>query len=497
MSSQDNKQDTKNNEKVSTKGLTVKKLDDMPEWYTQVTLKSELADFSAVKGCAVIRPLGYALWQGIQDYFNARLKLLGIQNAYFPMFIPESFFSREASHVEGFAPEVAWVERKNDNEERLAIRPTSETVMYDSYSRWIRSHRDLPLLINQWCNIVRWEVQDVKLFLRSREFLWQEGHCVFASEKECDEHALEMINEYARLSEELLAVPVLKGLKSKKETFAGAKYTYTIEAFMPDGKALQCGTSHNLGQGFAKAFNIKYRGEDEKEHYPWQSSWGFSTRLLGGLIMTHGDDKGLVLPPRIAPTKAVIIPILLSKKPELSKQVVEAAEKLKAELQDAGISVLLDARQEYSPGFKYNEWELKGVPLRIEIGPRDLEQSACMIAKRNTGEKISLPLADVTKKIPILLEEMHKEMFDAAFAKVEAAKVSAKSYDELKSYLDQRRLVLAHHCGKESCEETIKADTQGGTSRCRLHNEDAPDKKTVCVCCGEPAAYKIFFSRNY
>lgn len=488
---------TNNNKNVSTKGLTVKKADDMPEWYTQVTLKSELADFSAVKGCAVIRPLGYALWQGIQDYFNARLKRLGVQNAYFPMFIPEPFFSREADHVEGFAPEVAWVERKSDTEERLAIRPTSETVMYDSYSRWIRSHRDLPLLINQWCNIVRWEVQDVKLFLRSREFLWQEGHCVFASEQECDDHAFEMINEYARLSEELLAVPVLKGLKSRKETFAGAKYTYTIESFMPDGKALQCGTTHNLGQGFAKAFNIQYRGEDEKEHYPWQSSWGFSTRLLGSLIMTHGDDKGLVLPPRIAPTKAVIVPILLSKKPELSEQVLAAAKKLQADFQKADISVHLDDRNEYSPGFKYNEWELKGVPLRIELGPRDLENNSCMVVKRNTGEKISVPLTEVTKKVPVLLEDMHKELFDAALAKLESSKVLANNYDELKKLLDERKLILAHHCGREECEDTIKADTQGGTTRCRLHGQDAPDKDAVCVCCKEPAKYKIFFSRNY
>ena len=484
-------------EKINTKGLTVKKVEDMPEWYTQVILKSELADYSAVRGCAVIRPLGYALWQGIMDYFNARLKRIGVRNAYFPLFIPESFFARESDHVEGFAPEVAWVERKEDSEERLAIRPTSETVMYDSYAKWIRSHRDLPLLINQWCNIVRWEVKDVKLFLRSREFLWQEGHCVFATEDECDDHALQMIKEYQRLSEELLAVPVTVGLKSLRETFAGAKHTYTIEAFMPDGKALQCGTSHNLGQGFAKAFGISYRGEDEQEHTPWQSSWGFSTRLLGALIMMHGDDKGLVLPPRLAPTKAVIIPIIKSSDKEGSERVLAAASTLKDALRDKGIDVELDDRNEYSPGFKYNEWELRGVPVRIELGPRDLAQESCMLVKRTDGEKESVRLADVPGRLPELLEAMHHELFDKAKKDVESRKVTTTDYDALKQLIDARKIVVAHHCGEAECEEHIKADTQGGTARCRPMGEDAPEKGAVCVRCGKPAKYKILFSRNY
>lgn len=483
--------------KLNTKGLTVKKNEDMPEWYSQVVLKSELADYSTVKGCAVMRPLGYALWQGIMDYFNARLKGLGVKNAYFPMFIPESFFSKEADHVEGFAPEVAWVEKKEDSEERLAIRPTSETVMYDSYSKWIRSHRDLPLLINQWCNIVRWEVQDVKLFLRSREFLWQEGHCVFATEDEVKDHALEMIKEYKKLSEELLAVPAMIGLKSEKETFAGAEYTYTIESMMPDGKALQCGTSHNLGQGFAKAFDITFRGEDEKEHFPWQSSWGFSTRLLGGLIMTHSDDKGLVLPPKMAPNKVVIVPIVLSKKPEISEKVLKAANNLYDELTGIGFDVILDDREEYSPGFKYNEWELKGIPLRIEIGPRDVEKESCMVASRHTGNKESYKLSEVVELVPSLLETMQKELLENAYKNLEELKTTASSYDELLDVLNKRKLVLAHHCGKTDCEEAIKADSQGGTTRCRELDNDQPDKDAVCVRCQEKAAYKIYFSRNY
>ncbi len=484
-------------DKINTKGLTVKKSEDMPEWYGQVVLKSELADYSAVRGCAVIRPLGYALWQGIMDYFNARLKKLGVKNAYFPMFIPESFFQREASHVEGFAPEVAWIEKKGDEVERLAIRPTSETIMYDSYSKWIRSYRDLPLLINQWCNIVRWEVKDVKMFLRSREFLWQEGHCVFETEKECDEHALEIINEYKKLSEELLAVPAYIGLKSDKERFAGAKYTYTIEQFMPDGKALQSGTSHNLGQGFAEAFNIKFRGRDEKEHHPWQSSWGFSTRLLGALIMTHSDDKGLVLPPRVAPTKVVIVPITKKSNPGSSIKVLEVADKLLNDLRSADIETIFDDREEYSPGFKYNEWELKGVPIRIEIGPKDIEKDSCMLALRHTGEKKSFNLDEVIDEIPKILESMQKELLERARRTVEENMTTADDYDSLKRLLDERRIILAHHCGEEECEDNIKADTQGGTTRCRPLGRDAPEEGAVCVRCGKPAKYRIYFARNY
>ncbi len=483
--------------KLNTKGLTVKKNDNMPEWYSQVVVKSELADYSAVRGCAVIRPLGYSIWQAIMDYFNDRLKKLGVKNAYFPMFIPESFFKREAEHVEGFAPEVAWIERKSDNEERLAIRPTSETIMYDSYAKWIRSYRDLPLLINQWCNIVRWEVKDVKIFLRSREFLWQEGHCVFETEKECEDHALQIIKEYKKLSEELLAVPAFIGLKSKKETFAGALYTYTIEQFMPDGKALQSGTSHNLGQGFAKAFNIKFRGRDEKEHYPWQSSWGFSTRLLGALIMTHGDDKGLVLPPRVAPLKVVIVPIISKKKPDLSEKVLSTGKSLSEELSANGFDNVFDDRDEYSPGFKFNEWELKGVPIRIEIGPRDVESDSCVVVLRHSGEKFSVPLNEVVSRIPELLDKMQYELLENARERVNKMIFSTDDYDELKKLLDDRKVVLAHHCGEEECEDYIKADTLGGTTRCSPLDDGKPDEGAVCVRCGKPAKYKIYFARNY
>lgn len=478
-------------------GITAKKEEDMPEWYTQVVLKSELADYSAIKGCAVIRPLGYSIWQGIMNFFNKQIAALGVENAYFPMFIPESFFQKEADHVEGFAPEVAWIERKSDNEEKLALRPTSETIMYDSYAKWITSHRDLPLRINQWANVVRWEVSDVKLFLRSREFLWQEGHCVYETESQCDEEVFAIINEYKKLSEELLAVPAIIGLKTEHEKFPGAKYTFTIESFMPDGKALQNGTSHNLGQGFGKSFNIKFKGRDEKEHYPWQSSWGFSTRLIGAMIMTHSDNKGLVLPPRIAPTKTVIVPILNKNKPELSKKVLDRATELKNELIKNGIATKLDDRMEYSPGYKFNEWELKGVPLRIELGPRDLESDSCIIAKRNTGEKITIKLNEATNKVLAALENIQQELFTTAKTRQEKQLITLDNYEKMRETVDNKQMILAHHCGGPDCEDEIKAETGGITTRCRPYGEDKADNNAVCIKCGKPAAYKVIFSRNY
>ncbi|MDD3174933.1 MAG: proline--tRNA ligase [Candidatus Nanoarchaeia archaeon] len=472
-------------------GITVKKEENMPEWYSQVVVKSELADYSVVRGCAVIRPLGYSLWQSIVDYFNQRLNKLNVQNAYFPLFIPESFFHREAQHVEGFAPEVAWISTKSDNEERLAIRPTSETIMYDSYSKWIRSHRDLPLRINQWANIVRWEISDVKIFLRSREFLWQEGHCVYSTEKECEKETKMMLKEYAKMSEELLAIPAITGIKSKKETFPGAIRTYTFESFMPDGKALQSGTSHNLGQGFAKAFNISFHGEDGEEHTPWQSSWGFSTRLLGALVMVHGDDKGLVLPPKMAPIKAVIVPIAQDKSPEVMKKAKEIHKKLKK------FNAHLDDRADKSPGFKFNEWELKGVPLRIELGPKDLEKQSCVVVSRFNGQKEIVPLNDLVAFVDKKLKQIQKEMLEKARKKVEERKTKATTYDELKNAIEEKKLVLAHHCGNKECEEQIKTDTGGATTRCRPTGEDKPEPNSKCVCCGEKAKYKIYFAKNY
>ena len=391
--------------KQEQKGITIKKEENMSEWYEQVCLKSELVEFSTVKGCMVIRPRGYSIWEKIKEHFEETInKPLGVKNAYFPLFVPESFFHKEAEHAKGFSPEVAWIDKELTGEgERLAIRPTSETIMYDSYSRWIRSYRDLPLKINQWCNVVRWETKATRLFLRSREFLWQEGHNVYETEKECEEETIEIIKRYAALCENLLAMPVLVGKKSEKEKFAGAKHTYTIEAFMPDGKALQCGTSHNLGTGFGKSFGISYLGKDEKKHTPFQNSWGLSTRLIGGLVMTHSDDAGLVLPPKVTENKIAIIPLLFKNKKE---KVLEEANKLKKELKK--FNPILDDSEDYSPGYKFSEHELKGTPIRIEIGPRDLEKDEVIVVRRDTKEKQSIKIKNLKKEIPRILDLMQK-----------------------------------------------------------------------------------------
>lgn len=478
-------------EKRDEKGLTVSKDGDMPEWYSQVVLKSELADYSSVRGCLVIRPYGYRIWELIQQAFDRQIQALGVRNAYFPLFIPESFFKREAEHAEGFAPEVAWLAVKDEGEERLAIRPTSETIMYDSYSRWIRSWRDLPVLINQWCNVVRWEVKDVKPFLRSREFLWQEGHCVYETEKERNEATLVYLEEYRKLIEEELAVPVLRGEKTAGERFAGADRTFSVEGFMPDGKALQCGTSHDLSQGFAKAFNISFLGKDEKKHIPYQNSWGFSTRLIGAMVMQHGDDKGLVLPPRVAPVQAVIVPILFA---DTKKEVLKKAAELKKSLD--GLRVELDDRDEYSPGWKFNEWELRGVPLRIELGPKDLEKGSVMMVRRDTGEKVSVPLKDVRKKAGELLTEIQDSLLEKARVRIKESTVKAASWDEFVKAIEQRKLILAPFCCEEWCEEEIKEKMPGATTRnIPLGSKKLQGKK--CINCGKPALYDVYFSKAY
>ncbi|MBR9700136.1 proline--tRNA ligase [Candidatus Woesearchaeota archaeon] len=473
------------------KGITVKKEQDMPEWYGQAVFKGQLADYSPVRGTMIIRPYGYAIWQNIMDYFNGRLKELKVDNAYFPLFIPEKFFKKEAEHAKGFAPEVAWVENKDEGAtERLAIRPTSETIMYDAYSRWIRSHRDLPLRINQWCNIVRWEVKDVKLFLRSREFLWQEGHCVYETEEECDKETMMYLDEYTKMIQDVLAIPLITGKKSDKEKFAGSKYTTTIEAFMPDGKFLQCGTSHNLGQGFAKAFGISYIGKDEKKHIPWQNSWGFTTRLVGALVMQHGDDKGLVLPPKIAPIQAVIVPILFEKTKEAT---LKETEKIKKAL--AGYRVHVDDRDEYSAGWKYHEWEMKGIPLRIEIGPKDIEKKQVVIVRRDTGQKEFVKADKVKETVKLLLEEIQNHLFDKAHEFMKRQIVETDNWDMLMKAIDARKIVFAPFCGKKDCEDLIKDKTKGANSRCFPFDQKNVDKN--CVHCGKKASQYAYFGKNY
>jgi prolyl-tRNA synthetase len=479
--------------KESSEGLTSKKSENISEWFEQVCLKAELADFSKVKGTMVIRPRGYNIWQSIQDYFNKNIiDKTGAENAYFPLFIPESFFHKEAEHAKGFSPEVAWIDKELTGEgERIAIRPTSETIMYDSYSNWIRSYNDLPLRINQWCNIVRWETEATKLLLRSREFLWQEGHCVYETEEECEKETLMYIKLYQKLCRDLLALPVVVGKKSEKEKFAGAKNTYTIEAFMPDSKALQCGTSHNLGQGFAKAFEISYVGKDEKKHLPWQNSWGLSTRLIGGTVMTHSDDAGLVLPPRVCKNKAVIIPLLFKGK---EKPVLKVAEDLKKEL--SSFNPILDDRADTKPGYKYNEWEMKGIPLRIEIGPRDLENKSVMVVKRNTKEKLTVKLKDLKKEIPKVLEQMHEELYDKAKEFLDSSIQKVETWDEFKSSIKENKIVGCSWCGETSCEEKIKDELGGVSTRCIPLDSKAPKNKK-CPHCGKDAKVEMYFSRSY
>ncbi len=466
-------------------GITVKKDKDFSEWYVQCVLKSGLADYSPVKGCMIIKPHGYALWENIQKYFNEILKKLKVRNCYFPLFVPESFFKKEVEHSKGFKPEVAWI-HDEETGERLAIRPTSETVMYDAFSRWIRSYRDLPLRINQWCNVVRWETKATRLFLRTREFLWQEGHCAYATEKECEKETLNILMEYKKLCEELLAIPVLAGRKSEKEKFAGALYTLAIETLMSDGRALQMGTSHNLGQNFAKAFDITFLDENSKRVLPWQNSWGISTRLIGAVVMMHGDDKGLVIPPRLASIKGVVVPIGAEK----DRDVVKEAERIKNILD----GVILDDR-EFTPGYKFNDWELKGVPVRIEIGPKDVKNKQVVLARRDTGKKENVKLDNLKKRFNELLEEIQNNLLEKAKRFLQSNIKKAKSFDELENLTKEGKLALASFCGKIDCEDKIKDKLNGVKTIC-IPLEDK-DIKGNCVHCGEKAKCNIYFAKSY
>lgn len=472
-------------------GIKTKKEVDMSKWYEEVCLKSELVEFANVKGFMVIRPQGYAIWEKIKEEFERVInKPLGVKNAYFPILIPESFFKKESEHAQGFTPEVAWIDKElTKDSERLAIRPTSETIIYNSYSRWIRSYKDLPLKINQWCNIVRWETKATRLFLRTREFLWQEGHNVYETEKECEKETIEIIKKYKKISEELLGIPVLVGKKSEKEKFAGAVHTYTIEAFMPDGKALQCGTSHNLGQGFAKAFEINFLGRDEKKHFPFQNSWGLSTRLIGGLVMTHSDNSGLILPPKVAENKVVIIPLIFKgKEKEVLKKSDEIFKKLKK------FKPILDNSEDYSPGYKFSEYELKGIPLRIEIGPRDLEKGVVTLVRRDTKEKSESKVKDLSKDVSKVLDEIQKDLFLKAKKRMEDSTIEVKSKEEFEKAVKNKKLIKMNWCGETACEEKIKEKT-GATTRCVLLEKEKANGN--CPFCDKKALEVMYFSKSY
>jgi prolyl-tRNA synthetase len=480
---------------MSDTGVTVKKSQDFSEWYVQVVLKAELADYAPVKGCMIIRPDAYAVWEKIQEVVNQKIKATGHSNVYFPMFIPESFLKKEAEHFAGFTPEVAWITQGGDTplEEKLAVRPTSETIMYAMFSKWIRSWRDLPLKINQWCNIVRWETKATKLFLRTREFLWQEGHTAHATAEEAEAEVMYALGEYKDIMENYLAIPVVVGTKSDSEKFAGALYTTALESIMPDGKALQMGTSHNLGQHFAKVFDVKYIGEDKQDHYVWQTSWGITTRLIGAMIMVHGDDKGLVMPPKVAPTKVVIVPIPFKglEAEAIAAKTKEIADTLKAH----GVSVILDDRNEYTPGWKFHQWELKGIPIRIELGPRDLKANQVVMVRRDTGQKTPVIEADIPTTVDKLLVEIQNNLFAKAKAILQEKTTPVQNYDEFKKVLEEKGgFIKAAWCGSPDCETKIKDET-GATIRIRPFQIEEPTSN--CIICEMKAKETAYFARSY
>ncbi|MCI8268758.1 MAG: proline--tRNA ligase [Lachnospiraceae bacterium] len=462
--------------------------EDFAQWYTDVVKKAELCDYASVKGCMVIKPAGYALWENIQKELDKRFKEAGVENVYMPMFIPEGLLQKEKDHVEGFAPEVAWVTHGGLEalQERMCVRPTSETLFCDFYARDIHSYRDLPKVYNQWCSVVRWE-KTTRPFLRSREFLWQEGHTAHATAEEAQERTEQMLNVYADFCEEVLAIPVIRGQKTDKEKFAGAEATYTIEALMHDGKALQSGTSHNFGDGFAKAFEIQYAAKDNSLQYVHQTSWGMSTRIIGAIIMVHGDDSGLVLPPRIAPTQVMIVPIQQKKEGVLEKAfaVKEALSHFRVKVDDS----------DKSPGWKFSESEMRGIPVRVEIGPKDIAQNQAVLVRRDTHEKLVVSLDEIAEQVKALLEQMQKEMLERARAHRDAHTYEATDFEAFTKTVEEKPgFVKAMWCGSRECEDKIKEVT-GATSRCMpFAQEQLSDK---CVCCGKPAVKMVYWGKAY
>ena len=463
---------------------------DFAQWYTDIVKKAELTDYSAVKGCMVIKPAGYAIWENIQSALDKRFKATGVQNCYMPMFIPEGLLEKEKDHVEGFAPEVAWVTQGGLEplQERLCVRPTSETLFCDYYAKNVHSYRDLPQLLNQWCSVVRWE-KTTRPFLRSREFLWQEGHTVHATAEEAEDRTIMMLNVYAALCEEELAIPVIKGQKTDKEKFAGAEATYTIESLMHDGKALQSGTSHYFGDGFARAFSMQFTDRDNQLKYMYQTSWGMTTRMIGAIIMVHGDDSGLKLPPHIAPVQVMVIPIQMNK-----EGVLEKAGEIRDRLMKAGIRVKLDDTDK-RPGFKFADCEMRGIPLRVEIGPKDMEANQCVLVRRDTAEKIVCSLDTLESKTAELLETIQKDMYAHALAHRNAHTYEAHNLDEFKDLVQHKPgFVKAMWCGCRECEEKIKEIT-GATSRCiPFEQEKLAD---TCVACGKPATKMVYWGIAY
>ncbi|HYB93493.1 MAG TPA: proline--tRNA ligase [Vicinamibacterales bacterium] len=467
---------------------------DFSKWYLDVVRKAELADYSPVKGCMVIRPYGYAMWEHLQRELDTRIKATGHVNAYFPLFIPESLLLKEKDHVEGFAPQVAWVTKGGDEDlaEKLIVRPTSETIIGVMYQKWIQSWRDLPVLINQWANVVRWE-KVMRPFLRTTEFLWQEGHTAHETAEEAQEETLKILALYKDVCENVLAVPVIDGRKSESEKFAGASRTYSIEALMGDGRALQAGTSHNLGQNFAKAFEIQFQGRDKTLQHAWTTSWGVTTRLIGAVIMTHGDDSGLILPPKIAPYQVVIVPI---PRGNWKETVLPKCQEIRDQLAAAGIRVKLDADESQTPGWKFSEYEMRGVPMRLEIGPKDIEKNAVFAARRDTRAKESLPIDGLVDRIKTTLDEIQAALLDRAKKFRDDHTSRTSSYDEFKQIMAGRPgFVISPWCEEAQCEADIKAETQATIRNIPINDDAAPGEP--CLKCGKPAKVSAWFAKAY
>ncbi|WP_150267736.1 proline--tRNA ligase [Paenibacillus tepidiphilus] len=467
--------------------------EDFSRWYIDVIKKGDLMDYSPVRGCIVFKPEGYEIWEHIQEEMNRRLKATGHRNAYFPVFIPESFFQKEKEHVEGFNPELPWVTEAGGDvlEERLAVRPTSETMFGHMYSKWIQSYRDLPVLINQWANVVRWEKRTLP-FIRTTEFLWQEGHTAHENEEEAREETMRMLENYRDFVENYLAIPVITGQKTPSERFAGAVDTYSIEAMMKDGRAVQAATSHYLGTKFAVAFDIQYLSRENVLEYVHTTSWGSTTRLIGSLIMVHGDDRGLALPPKVAPTQVIMIPI---GPPKTREAVIARTDELFQQLKDAGVRVRVDDRADLTPGWKFNEYEMRGVPVRLELGPRDMENGVCVLVSRITGEKKIIQQENLVEEVQAMLEQVHKEMYERALQFREDHFYSVDTLEEMKSSMEEKRgFALAGWCGSEECESKVKEETGAGSRN--IPFEPAVTKDT-CICCGKPAAHTVVFAKAY
>lgn len=464
--------------------------EDFAKWYTDIVIKADLADYTDTKGCLAIKPYGYAIWENIQKYTDDLFKKSGVENVSMPLLIPESLLQKEKDHVEGFAPEVAWVTQGGGEEleEKLCIRPTSETMFSNLYAKWLSSWRDLPFVYNQWCSVLRWE-KETRPFLRSREFLWQEGHTIHSTEQEAKERTLQMLEIYARVIEDLLAIPVVKGEKTPSEKFAGADNTYTVETMMHDGRALQSGTSHYFGQNFTKPFEVKFQNKEGKEEYAYQTSWGVSTRLIGGVIMAHGDNRGLKLPPKVAPIQVVIVPIAAHK-----EGVTEKARELYQTLLE-NYRVKLDLRDNYSTGYKFNDWEMRGVPVRIEMGPRDIENGICIAVRRDTLEKQEIKLENLSQELEVLLEEIQVSMFEECKKRLQEKTTIATNMEEFSKNMEENQgFIKAMWCGEEACEDKIRELT-GAKSRCiPFEQEHILD---TCVCCGKKADKMVVWGRQY